>query len=104
MDDPAAQAAPVRAGQPEEPSMNTVVPRPVDAVIAAARGFLGERISTNAAIREQHSRGEDSSTPTLPDAVAFVETRRRSRSCWSSATGMRCRWSPSAPARRSKAM
>ena len=54
--------------------MNTVVPRPVDAVIAAARGFLGERLSTNTAIREQHSRGEDSSTPTLPDAVAFVET------------------------------
>ncbi|WP_270938460.1 FAD-binding oxidoreductase [Falsiroseomonas oryzae] len=54
--------------------MDTITPRPVDAVIAAARGFLGDRLSTNAAVREQHSHGEDSSTPTLPDAVAFVET------------------------------
>jgi D-lactate dehydrogenase (cytochrome) len=54
--------------------MNSVTSRPVDAVIAAARAFLGDRLSTNAAVREQHSRGEDSSTPTLPDAVAFVET------------------------------
>ncbi|HZF75153.1 MAG TPA: FAD-linked oxidase C-terminal domain-containing protein [Acetobacteraceae bacterium] len=54
--------------------MNTILPRPADAVIAAARDFLGERMSTNASVREQHSRGEDSSTPTLPDAVAFVET------------------------------
>ncbi|MBR0647580.1 FAD-binding protein [Roseomonas hellenica] len=49
-------------------------PRPVDAVIAAARDFLGERISTNQALREQHSRGEDTTTPTLPDAVAFAGT------------------------------
>jgi D-lactate dehydrogenase (cytochrome) len=54
--------------------MNTITARPVDAVIAAARNLLAERLSTNAAIREQHSKGEDSSTPTLPDAVAFVET------------------------------
>src|SRR4028118_1142255 len=54
--------------------MNTVIPRPVDAVIAAAREFLGERLSMAQAIREQHSRGEDQSPPTLPDAVAFVET------------------------------
>jgi len=54
--------------------MNTITPRPVDAVIAAARDFLGERMTTNAAVREQHSHGEDSSPPTLPDAVAFVET------------------------------
>ncbi|NKC30979.1 FAD-binding oxidoreductase [Falsiroseomonas selenitidurans] len=54
--------------------MNTVSPRPVDAVIAAASTFLGERMTTNAAIRDQHSHGEDNSTPTLPDAVAFVET------------------------------
>ena len=54
--------------------MNTMSPRPVDAVIAAARGFLGERLSTNATVREQHSHGEDNSPPTLPDAVAFVET------------------------------
>ena len=54
--------------------MNTMSPRPVDAVIAAAWGFLGERLSTNATVREQHSHGEDNSPPTLPDAVAFVET------------------------------
>jgi D-lactate dehydrogenase (cytochrome) len=54
--------------------MDTITPAPVEAVIAAARGFLGDRLSTNATVREQHSRGEDSSTPTLPDAVAFVET------------------------------
>ncbi len=54
--------------------MNQFTPRPVDAVIAAARGFLGDRITTNASVREQHSRGEDNTPPTLPDAVAFVET------------------------------
>jgi D-lactate dehydrogenase (cytochrome) len=54
--------------------VNTISPRPVDAVIAAARDFLGERISVNQALREQHSHGEDTSAPTLPDAVAFVET------------------------------
>jgi len=54
--------------------LNTIAARPVDAVIAAARGFLGDRLSTNAAVREQHARGEDSTAPTLPDAVAFVQT------------------------------
>lgn len=58
--------------------MNTLAPAlplgPVDAVITAARALLGERMTTNDAIRQQHSRGEDTSTPTLPDAVAFVET------------------------------
>jgi D-lactate dehydrogenase (cytochrome) len=46
--------------------------RPVDAVIAAARDFLGERLTTNAALREQHSHGEDTQPPVLPDAVAFI--------------------------------
>ena len=54
--------------------MNITTARPVDAVIAAASQFLGERMTTNNAVREQHSHGEDSSTPTMPDAVAFVET------------------------------
>ena len=58
--------------------MNTIAARPlgrpVDAVIAAASQFLGERMTTNNAVREQHSHGEDSSTPTMPDAVAFVQT------------------------------
>ncbi|MBC7801097.1 MAG: FAD-binding protein [Gemmatimonadaceae bacterium] len=48
--------------------------RPVDAVIAQARDILGDRLSTNAALREQHSHGEDSHPRVLPDAVAFVET------------------------------
>jgi D-lactate dehydrogenase (cytochrome) len=49
-------------------------PSPAELVIAAARGFLGERLTTTHALREQHSHGEDTTTPTLPDAVAFVET------------------------------
>jgi D-lactate dehydrogenase (cytochrome) len=47
---------------------------PVDTVIEAARALLGDRLSTNAALREQHSHGEDTQPPVLPDAVAFVET------------------------------
>ncbi|HET6606127.1 MAG TPA: FAD-linked oxidase C-terminal domain-containing protein [Rhodopila sp.] len=47
---------------------------PIETVIEAARSFLGDRLSTNAALREQHSHGEDTQTPVLPDAVAFVET------------------------------
>src|ERR1700731_2107231 len=47
---------------------------PVETVIETARSFLGERLSTNAALREQHSHGEDTQPPVLPDAVAFIET------------------------------
>ncbi|WP_160123803.1 FAD-binding oxidoreductase [Rhodovarius lipocyclicus] len=54
--------------------MNTIAPRPVDAVIAAAAEFLGDRVTRNDALRQQHARGEDTSTPTMPDAVVFVET------------------------------
>ncbi len=42
--------------------------------LAAARDLLGERLSTNASIREQHSHGEDTQPPHAPDAVAYVET------------------------------
>jgi D-lactate dehydrogenase (cytochrome) len=48
--------------------------RPVDAVIAQARDLLGERITTNASLLEQHGHGEDSYPRALPDAVAFIET------------------------------
>jgi D-lactate dehydrogenase (cytochrome) len=48
--------------------------RAVDAVAAAAKPWLGDRLSMNPALREQHSHGEDSNPPALPDAVAFVET------------------------------
>ena len=54
--------------------MNKIAPGAPDAVIAAAQAFLGERITRNDALRQQHSRGEDTSTPTMPDAVAFCET------------------------------
>jgi D-lactate dehydrogenase (cytochrome) len=47
---------------------------PVQTVIEAAQPFLGDRITTNASLREQHSHGQDTQTPVLPDAVAFVET------------------------------
>ncbi|HYZ33324.1 MAG TPA: FAD-linked oxidase C-terminal domain-containing protein [Crenalkalicoccus sp.] len=46
----------------------------IAAVIASAREILGERLSVNATVREQHAKGEDSTIPTLPDAVAFVQT------------------------------
>jgi len=45
----------------------------VDTVINEARAFLGERITVNFALREQHSHGEDVQTPVMPDAVAFIE-------------------------------
>ncbi|HYZ21240.1 MAG TPA: FAD-linked oxidase C-terminal domain-containing protein [Rhodopila sp.] len=47
---------------------------PVETVIQAARDLLGDRLSTTAALREQHSHGEDTHPPALPDAVAFIET------------------------------
>ena len=47
---------------------------PVQAVIAAARDFLGDRITTNAALRDHHSHGQDTQPPVMPDAVAFIET------------------------------
>ena len=55
------------------------MPTSTDTVIAAARDFLGDRITTNAALREHHSHGQDTQPPVLPDAVAFVETTRGSR-------------------------
>ncbi len=45
-----------------------------ETVIDQARAFMGDRITTNAALREQHSHGEDTHPPVLPDAVAFVES------------------------------
>lgn len=59
---------------PRPPALRPPALRPVDHVIAAAREFLGERLTLNDAIRQQHSRGEDTTPPTLPDAVAFVDS------------------------------
>jgi D-lactate dehydrogenase (cytochrome) len=53
---------------------NKQMTRPVDAVITAARDFLGERITTNSALRDHHSHGQDTQPPHLPDAVAFIES------------------------------
>src|SRR3954471_21937994 len=50
------------------------MPEAVDSVIATAREFLGDRITTNATLREHHSHGQDTQPPVLPDAVAFIET------------------------------
>jgi len=50
------------------------MPTQVETVIEGARAFLGERITTNAALREHHAHGQDTQPPVLPDAVAFVET------------------------------
>ena len=51
----------------------------VQALIAAARDFLGERITTNATLREHHSHGEDTQPPVLPDAVVFIESTEEAR-------------------------
>lgn len=51
-----------------------VSPERSEAVIAAARKVLGDRLSTNSSLREQHAHGEGPVNPHLPDAVAFVET------------------------------
>ncbi len=48
--------------------------RPVDAVMTLAGEFLGDRMTTNTALREQHSHGEDTNPPVLPDGVAFIHT------------------------------
>jgi D-lactate dehydrogenase (cytochrome) len=49
------------------------MPDAVQAVIEAAQAILGDRITTNATLREHHSHGQDTQPPVLPDAVAFVE-------------------------------
>jgi D-lactate dehydrogenase (cytochrome) len=46
----------------------------LDEIVTAARDLMGDRITTNLAMREQHSHGEDPYPHALPDAVAFVET------------------------------
>jgi D-lactate dehydrogenase (cytochrome) len=43
-------------------------------LVDTIRAFLGDRITTNAGLREHHSHGQDTQTPVMPDAVAFVET------------------------------
>ena len=47
---------------------------PITTVMSQARTFLGDRLTSNAALREQHSHGEDTNPPVLPDAVAFIHS------------------------------
>ena len=47
---------------------------PIETIIAAAREFLGEQITTNAALRDHHSHGQDTQPPVQPDAVAFIQS------------------------------
>jgi len=42
-----------------------------DALLARLRDLLGDRVSTGAAVREHHSRGESHHHAVLPDAVVF---------------------------------
>ncbi len=56
------------------------MPASTEAAIAAARAFLGERLTTNAGLREHHSHGQDTQRPVMPDAVAFVETTQEAAS------------------------
>ncbi len=46
----------------------------LDAVMPPLSALLGQRLSTAAALREQHSHDEAHTAPRLPDAVAFPET------------------------------
>ncbi len=45
-----------------------------DDLIEALRGIVGERLSTSAAVREQHGRDESYHTPHPPDVVVFTES------------------------------
>ncbi len=44
------------------------------ALLGELRNLLGDRLSTNPSIREQHGRGEGHHDPMPPDAVAFART------------------------------
>src|SRR5713226_7949321 len=44
------------------------------ALLAALRQRLGDRLSTSAAVCEQHGKDESYHTPHAPDAVAFVDS------------------------------
>jgi hypothetical protein len=77
---------------------------PVEAVLAAARLFLGDRITTNTALRDQHSHGEDAQPPVQPDAVAFIETTEGLAGCWRFVTPSTCRSCRGGRARRWRGM
>src|SRR5438445_13018394 len=47
---------------------------PNPALLAALRQRLGDRLSTSAAVCEQHGKDESYHTPHAPDAVAFAHS------------------------------
>jgi D-lactate dehydrogenase (cytochrome) len=56
------------------PSIVPLDPSRREAVLAALRPRFGERLSTAAAVRDQHGRDESWHAPAAPDAVVFAET------------------------------
>ena len=46
----------------------------VTAVLAQLKNYLGEKVSTNHAVREAHSHGEALDLACLPAGVVFAET------------------------------
>ena len=50
-------------------------PAALNFVVAALERLLGNRISTQAAVRDQHARGEGRATHLAPDAVAWPENK-----------------------------
>ena len=71
---PRGNAKPSGEPRQEPPVSETAINALPPGVIEAAHGFLGDRITTNAGLREHHSHGQDTQPPVMPDAVAFVET------------------------------
>jgi D-lactate dehydrogenase (cytochrome) len=57
-----------------EGTMTVKAANEADPVIGALRGLLGERLSTAAAVREQHGHDESYHETFAPDAVAFVRS------------------------------
>lgn len=46
----------------------------LEATLDGLRAFLGDRLMTSQAVRDQHARAEDHFHPAPPDAVAYAET------------------------------
>ncbi|GAB0113375.1 FAD-binding oxidoreductase [Acidisoma sp. C75] len=55
----------------DTPAMRTDL---IQSLLAEAAAFMGSRITANDSLREQHSHGEGSYPPGMPDLVAFPET------------------------------
>ncbi|MBW8056253.1 MAG: FAD-binding protein, partial [Nitrospira sp.] len=52
----------------------TVQARRLDSLVDELKALLGERLSTSAAVCEQHGKDESYHAPASPDAVAFAES------------------------------